>query len=112
MRAGQERGRVENGVGFVKKSLLAGPQLPDFAAMPPVATVWVDTAANVSKYREAKQRPIDRFEDERAHLLRLNPAGFDLAISSFRHADFRQLRTGAHTADKSCNLRMIASLVR
>ncbi|HET9643676.1 MAG TPA: hypothetical protein VFP68_10050, partial [Burkholderiaceae bacterium] len=25
------------------------------------------------------QRPIDRFEDERAHLLPLNPAGFDLA---------------------------------
>lgn len=79
VRAGQEKGRVENGVGFVKKNLLAGLELPDFAAMQPAALVWVDTVANVRVHRETHQRPIDRFEDERAHLLRLNPAGFDLA---------------------------------
>ena len=32
LRAGNEKGRVENGVGFVKKNLLAGLELPDFAA--------------------------------------------------------------------------------
>jgi len=79
VRAGQEKGRVENGVGFVKKNLLAGLELPDFAAMQPAATVWVNTVADVRVHRETHQRPIDRFEDERAHLLPLNPAGFDLA---------------------------------
>ena len=79
VRAGQEKGRVENGVGFVKKNLLAGLELPDFAAMQPAAALWVDTVANVRNHRETHQRPIDRFEDERAHLLPLNPAGFDLA---------------------------------
>ena len=79
VRAGQEKGRVENGIGFVKKNLLAGLELADFSAMKPAATLWVDTVANVRIHRETHQRPIDRFEDERAHLLRLNPAGFDLA---------------------------------
>ncbi|HSO92903.1 MAG TPA: IS21 family transposase, partial [Candidatus Dormibacteraeota bacterium] len=30
-------------------------------------------------HRQTHQRPIDRFEDERAQLRPLNPAGFDLA---------------------------------
>lgn len=79
VRAGNEKGRVENGVGFVKKNLLAGLELADFSAMKPAATLWLDTVANVRNHRETHQRPIDRFEDERAHLLRLNPVGFDLA---------------------------------
>jgi transposase len=79
VRAGNEKGRVENGVGYVKKNFLAGLELPDFAALQPTATAWVDTVANVRVHRETQQRPIDRFENERAHLLRLNPAGFDLA---------------------------------
>ena len=79
VRAGQEKGRVENAVGYVKKNLLAGLELPDLAAMRPAATVWVDTVADVRIHGQTHQRPIDRFEDERAHLLALNPAGFDLA---------------------------------
>jgi transposase len=79
VRAGQEKGRVENGVGYVKKNLLAGLELPDFCAMQPAATVWVNTVADVRLHRETHQRPIDRFEDERAHLQPLNPVGFDLA---------------------------------
>lgn len=79
VRAGQEKGRVENGVGFVKKNLLAGLELPDFCAMQPAATLWVNTVADVRLHRQTHQRPIDLFEDERAHLLALNPARFDLA---------------------------------
>ena len=79
VRAGNEKGRVENGVGYVKKNLLGGLELADFAALQPQATLWVDTVANVRMHEATHQRPIDRFEDERAHLGRLNPAGFDLA---------------------------------
>lgn len=79
VRAGNEKGRVENGVGYVKKNLLAGLEVADFAALGPQATLWVDTVANVRMHEATHQRPIDRFEDERAHLGRLNPAPFDLA---------------------------------
>jgi transposase len=79
VRSGNEKGRVENGVGYVKKNFLAGLELADFAAMQPAATLWVDTIANVRMHETTHQRPIDRFEEERAHLKRLNPAGFDLA---------------------------------
>ena len=79
VRSGNEKGRVENGVGYVKKNLLAGLELADFAAMQPAATLWVDTVADVRMHESTHQRPIDRFEEERAHLRRLNPTGFDLA---------------------------------
>ena len=79
VRSGNEKGRVENGVGYVKKNLLGGLELADFAAMQPAATLWVDTVADVRMHESTHQRPIDRFEEERAHLRRLNPAGFDLA---------------------------------
>jgi transposase len=79
VRSGNEKGRVENGVGYVKKNFLAGLELADFAAMQPAATLWVDTIANVRMHETTHQRPIDRFEEERAHLKRLNPASFDLA---------------------------------
>jgi hypothetical protein len=79
VRSGNEKGRVENGVGYVKKNFLAGLELADFAAMQPAATLWVDTIANVRMHETTHQRPIDRFEEERAHLKRLNPTSFDLA---------------------------------
>ena len=79
VRSGNEKGRVENGVGYVKKNFLAGLELPDFAALQPAATLWMDTVANVRMHESTHQRPIDRFEEESAHLKRLNPAGFDLA---------------------------------
>jgi transposase len=79
VRSGNEKGRVENGVGYVKKNLLTGLELADFAAMQPAATLWVDTIANVRMHETTHQRPIDRFEEERTHLKRLNPTSFDLA---------------------------------
>ena len=79
VRSGNEKGRVENGVGYVKKNFLAGLELPDFYALQPAATVWTDTVANVRVHGATHQRPMDLFETERSHLGTLNPAGFDLA---------------------------------
>jgi len=78
VRAGNEKGRVENGVGYVKKNFLSGLELPDFAALAPAAQAWVDTVADVRVHASTHQRPIDRFEDERGKLRRLNPNGYDL----------------------------------
>lgn len=85
VRSGNEKGRVENGVGYVKKNLLAGLELSDFSAMQPVAQLWVNTVADVRTHESTHQRPIDRFEEERSKLRPLNLAGFDLArITSVR----------------------------
>jgi len=79
VRSGNEKGRVENGVGYVKKNFLAGLQLVDFPALQAAATLWVDTQANVRVHASTHQRPIDMFEQERSALKALNPNGFDLA---------------------------------
>ncbi len=77
--SGWEKGRVENGVGYVKKNFLAGQEFIDFSAVQPAAQLWVDTVADVRMHGATHRRPVDLFEEERARLNRLNPAGFDLA---------------------------------
>jgi transposase len=75
---GNEKGRVENGIGYVKKNLLAGLELPEFAALQPAAQLWVDTVANARLHSATHERPIDRFVQERPKLRPLAAAGFDL----------------------------------
>jgi len=83
--AGNEKGRVENAVGYVKKNFLNGLELTDFSAINPAAQLWLDSVANVRIHSETRQRPIDLFEQEKAHLLPLNPATYDIArISTVR----------------------------
>lgn len=77
--AGWEKGRVENGVGYIKKNFLNGLELADFSAINPAAQLWLETVANVRLHSETRQRPIDRFEQEKAFLLPLNPATYDVA---------------------------------
>lgn len=79
VRAGWEKGRVENGVGYVKKNFLSGLELGDFSAIQPAAQLWVNTVADVRMHASTHQRPVDRFKEEAAKLRPLNPAGFDLA---------------------------------
>jgi hypothetical protein len=74
-----EKGRVENGIGYVKKNFLAGLELPDFGALAPAARLWVDTVANVRVHSSTHQRPIDHFADEQNKLRPLAATGFDLA---------------------------------
>lgn len=79
VRSGWEKGRVENGVGYVKKNFLAGLELTDLAAVQAAGSLWMNTVANVRLHESTHERPIDRFEQERTVLKPLNPNGFDLA---------------------------------
>ena len=72
--AGHEKGRVESGVGYVKKNFLNGLELADFSAINPAARVWLDTIANVRVHGETHRRPVELFEEERAKLRPLNCA--------------------------------------
>lgn len=65
---GNEKGRVECGVGYVKKNFLNGLDIPSFAALHPAAAQWRDEIANVRIHGEAKKRPVDMFKQERAAL--------------------------------------------
>ena len=42
---GNEKGRVENGVGYVKKNFLNGLDPPDFSAVNPAAQHWLEAIA-------------------------------------------------------------------
>jgi len=76
---GNEKGRVESGVGYVKKNFLHGLEPTDFNSLQAAAQVWLDTIANVRIHGETQQRPIDLFEQERSHLRALNPHPYDIA---------------------------------
>lgn len=79
VRKGNEKGRVENGVGYVKKNFLNGLDFLDFSAVNPAAQVWLDTIANVRIHGETHQRPVDLFIEEQPRLRPLNPMRYDIA---------------------------------
>src|SRR5262249_57840827 len=74
-----EKGRVESGVGYVKKNFLRGLELTEFGAIRAAAQVWLDTIANVRIHGETHKRPIDLFAEERPRLQPLNAHRYDVA---------------------------------
>ena len=79
VRAGWEKGRVESGVGYVKKNFLNGVELADFAHVNPAAQVWLAEIANVRIHGETHRRPEDLFAEERPYLKAANVNPYDLA---------------------------------
>jgi transposase len=76
---GNEKGRVESGVGYVKKNFLAGLEIPDFNALNPAVIHWLNTVANVRIHGETAKRPVDRFQQERQCMTQLPPYPYDIA---------------------------------
>jgi transposase len=74
-----EKGRVENGVGYIKKNFLAGLDIPDFNALNPAAQHWLHTVANVRIHGETRKKPLDMFQEEQPCLLPLPPHPYDIA---------------------------------
>ncbi len=79
---GNEKGRVESGVGYVKKNFLSGLQISDFKDLNPAALGWLDTIANVRIHGETGKRPADMFQEERPQLHRLPVQPHDIATIS------------------------------
>ncbi|MGH8673726.1 MAG: IS21 family transposase [Burkholderiales bacterium] len=75
---GQEKGRVEAAVGYVKKNFLAGLEISDFSVLAPAVRTWLDEVANVRVHGETRQRPIDRFTEEREQLQPMAATPFDI----------------------------------
>ncbi len=76
----QQKGRIENGVGYIKKNFLAGLELTEFAPLGPAARVWLDTVANVRLHRETQRRPVDLWREEKPQLRALPAAAYDAAL--------------------------------
>ncbi len=76
---GNEKGRVENAVGYVKTSFLGGLDMPDFSAVNPGARQWVDEVANVRVHGTIKKRPFDVFETEKPSLQALPTGAYNIA---------------------------------
>jgi transposase len=77
---GNEKGRVENGVGYVKKNFLNGLQILSFPAVNPAAAQWRDTVANVRIHGETRQKPLELFEKEKPRLKPLPVMPYDCAV--------------------------------
>ena len=69
----QEKGRVENGVGYVKKNFLHGLELSDFQAINPAARYWLDAVANVRVHGQTHQTPQELFAQEKLQPLPPQP---------------------------------------
>ena len=80
VRKGNEKGRVESGVGYVKKNFLNGLSLRDFSQVNPAAEIWLAQIANCRQHGETRQRPIDRLDAEKQHALPLPLNTFDVGV--------------------------------
>lgn len=80
VRKGNEKGRVENGVGYVKKNFLSGLELPSFEAVNPASDQWLRTVANVRIHGETHRKPLEMFEEEKPKLKALPPLSYDAAV--------------------------------
>jgi transposase len=93
---GNEKGRVENAVGYVKKNWLAGLESLDCSALGPVARHWLDTVANVRRHGATQDTPTALWHTERPYLQPLPLHPFDIATVSQVRAS-RQFRVTLET---------------
>jgi transposase len=70
-----QKGRVENGVGYIKSSFLAGREPASIEAMNPALAHWRDTVANVRIHGTTGRRPVELFAEEERPAMKPLPAG-------------------------------------
>jgi len=62
------KGKVERGVGYIKASFLEGRTFTDLQDLNAQLQGWLDGIANTRVHGTVKERPVDRFSREQAHL--------------------------------------------
>lgn len=118
VRAGNEKGRVENAVGYVKKNFLAGLELTSLSAVQTAARRWLDEVANVRIHATTRRSPVDLFREERLQPLPRN-GHYDtgmgkeaVATSLFRvHFDGNRYSVPARHAGTRVRIRAYADKV-
>lgn len=79
VRQPQQKGRVEKSVDYFKGNFLAGLELTGFAPLNPALRQWLDTVANVRVHGETRQKPDERFVEEKPHLRPLTALPYEAA---------------------------------
>jgi transposase len=92
----QQKGRVENAVGYVKKNFLAGLELSDFALVNPAARQWLDTVANARIHGSTHRPPAELFQAEKPNQRPLPAQPYDVGILRSVRAS-RQFRVAVDT---------------
>jgi transposase len=80
VRKANEKGRVENGVKFVKENFLRGLELPPWPALNPAARHWLETIANLRLHRQTRQTPLELFQEEKSKLKPVTALPYDTAL--------------------------------
>lgn len=65
VRQPQEKGRVENGVGYVRKNFITGRKLEPFEMLNIDTKRWIDEIANQRIHGSTGRKPLEMFEEER-----------------------------------------------
>lgn len=91
VRKANEKGIVENAVGYVKHNFLAGRPLTQFDSLNPAVALWLDQVANVRLHGTTRRRPIDLFAAEKPLLKPLSSLPYDCASIASVSVD-RQFR--------------------
>jgi transposase len=86
-RRARTKGRVERKFDFVQKNLLNGRTFCNLTHLNEVTAWWLANVADIQMHRETRQRPIDRYAEERAHLIPLPTQPYDTAQVLYRIAD-------------------------
>jgi transposase len=86
---GNEKGRVENAVGYVKKNFLAGLDINDFSAVNPAAKTWLREIANVRIHGTTHKQPVELFATEKPSLRALAAMPYDAATIRMVRANNR-----------------------
>ena len=80
----QTKGRVERRFDFVEGNLLNGRTFHSVAHLNEVAPWWLKNVADARPHRETHEPPIDRYQRERPHLLRLPDRRWEVATVVYR----------------------------
>jgi transposase len=79
VRKGNEKGRVENAVGYVKKNFLNGHDFTQFDQINSAAKVWQTDIANVRIHGQTRKRPVDLLAEDVGAMLALPGRDYDVA---------------------------------
>ena len=91
VRKANEKGIVENAVGYVKHNFLCGRPIGEFASLNPAVTLWLEQTANIRIHGRTRQRPVDLFVAEKSMLKPLSSHPYDCALIDSARVD-RQFR--------------------
>jgi hypothetical protein len=92
----QTKGKIERPFAYIESNLLNGRTFTSLEHLNQIAAQWLAHTADMRFHQEIKARPMDRFQEEKAHLLALPAHPYDTAqvlyrtVNSEGHVLYRQ----------------------